>query len=160
MKEPEFWVAVSFVVFIAILVWKGVPGMIISALDARTERIAKELAEARKLREEAQSLLAQYERRREEAEKEAEDIITLARTEAESYAVETRRKLAESLARRSRMAEDKIAQARESAIKEVRTAAADAAVEAATLIIAGQTSGKKADKLIDESIDLLKDRLN
>ena len=160
LKEPEFWVAVSFVIFAGLLIWKGVPGLVARSLDARAERIKRELEEAQKLREEAQELLASYEHRREEAEKEAEEIIIQARAEAENYATEARRKLEESLKRRSQLAEDKIAQAEAAAIKDVRATAADIAVKAATAIIAKQATGSRADKLIDQSIKLVKSQLN
>ena len=96
-REPESWVAVSFVLFVGLLVYLKVPAMLASMLDERSAKIARELAEARKLREEAQSLLTSYQKKRTEAEKDAADIIDLARKEAESYTAEARRKLAETL---------------------------------------------------------------
>lgn len=160
LKTPEFWVAVSFVLFIGILIWKKVPGLVISALDDRAERIANELAEARKLREEAQQLLADYERKRKGAASQAESIVEQARSEAELYAAETRAKLADSIARRTKMAEDKIARAEAGAIKDVRAAASELAIDAASDMIAAAAKGAKGNKLIDESIDLIKTRLN
>jgi len=160
LKTAEFWVAISFVIFCALLVWKKVPGMVNKALDARADRIREQLAEARKLREEAQSLLAEYEKKREDAEKEAEDIVVQARQEAENYAVEARRKLKESMERRARMAEDKINRAQASAIKEVRSAASNIAIKAARELIAADAKGAKGASLIDASIASLQDRLN
>jgi len=159
-KTPEFWVAVSFFIFVGLLVWKGVPGMITAALDARAEKIKQQLDDAQKLREEAQALLADYERKRKDAEKEAQGIVTQAKAEAESYAVETRVKLEDSMARRTKMAEDKIAQAQSEAVKEVRAAASELAISAATSVIADATKGAKGNKLIDESIALIKTKLN
>ncbi len=159
-KTPEFWVAISFFLFVGLLIWKGVPGMITGALDARAERIKNQLDEAQKLREEAQNLLAEYERKRKEAEKEAEAIIAQAKVEAEAMAIETREKLVESLARRTKMAEDKIAQAEAQAVTEVRSAAADLAIAAASDMVEQATKGAKGNKLIDESIALIKTRLN
>lgn len=160
LKTPEFWVAVSFVLFIGILIWKKVPGLVIGALDSRAERIANELAEAQKLREEAQQLLADYERKRKDAARQAESIVEQAKAEAESYAAETRAKLADSIARRTKMAEDKIARAEANAIKDVRAAASELAIDAAGDMIAVATKGAKGNKLIDESIALIKTRLN
>lgn len=160
LKTPEFWVAVSFFIFVGLLIWKGVPGMITGALDARAEKIKQQLADAEKLREEAQALLSEYERKRKDAEKEAEGIVTQAKAEAETYAAETRAKLEDSMARRTKMAEDKIAQAQSEAVKEVRAAAADVAITAATAVIADATKGAKGDKLIDDSIALIKTKLN
>ena len=159
-KEAEFWVGVSFFIFVGLLIWKGVPGMITSALDARAERIKNQLDEAQKLREEAQNLLAEYERKRKDAEKQAEGIIAQAKLEAENIATEARAKLVESLARRTKMAEDKIGQAETQAVNEVRSAAAELAIAAASDMVVESTKGAKGNKLIDESIALIKTRLN
>ena len=160
LATPEFWVLVSFVLFIGLLVYLKVPGKVAVMLDERAARISKELEEARKLREEAQGLLAEYERKRRNAEKEAEAIIVQAREEAEAFAVETRQKLTETVERRGRMAEEKIAQAEAQAIKEVRAAAAELAIAAATRIIVEEVQGAKADQLVEVSIANLKDRLH
>lgn len=160
LATPEFWVLVSFLLFIGLLVYLGIPGKVAAMLDERAARIASELDEARKLREEAQGLLADYERKRRDAEKEAEAILAQARVEAEAFIVETRQKLAETLERRGRMAEQKIAQAEAQAVKEVRAAAAELAIAAATRIIADEVQGAKADQLVDVSIANLKDKLH
>jgi len=160
LATPEFWVLVSFVLFIGLLVYLRIPGKVAAMLDERAARIAKELDEARKLRDEAQGLLADYERRRRDAEKEAEAILAQARVEAEAFVVETRQKLAETVERRGRMAEEKIAQAEAQAVKDVRAAAAELAIAAATRIIADEVQGAKADQLVDVSIANLKDRLH
>jgi F-type H+-transporting ATPase subunit b len=160
LATPEFWVLVSFVLFMLLLVYLKVPGKVTVMLDERAERISKELDEARKLREEAQGLLADYERKRRDADKEAEAIIAQAREEAEIFAAETREKLSETIERRGRMAEEKIAQAEAQAVKEVQAAAADIAIAAATRIIAEEVQGAKADQLVDDSIASLKDRLH
>ena len=99
LSTPDFWVGVSFLLFIGVLIWKKVPSMITKALDDRAERISNELEEAKKLREEAQAMLADYQRKKAEAEKEADNIVAQAKSEAESYAAEAREKLAESLER-------------------------------------------------------------
>jgi F-type H+-transporting ATPase subunit b len=160
LATPEFWVLVSFVLFVGLLVYLKVPHRLAKALDERAERISKELDEARKLRDEAQALLAEYERKRRDAEKEAEAIIIQAREEAEAFAAETRHKLTETVERRGRLAEEKIAQAEAQAIKEVRAAAAELAIAAATRMIAEQVQGAKADQLVDSSIAALKGRLH
>lgn len=157
---PEFWVAVSFVGFIAVLLYYGVPGKIGAFLDQRAEQIRAELEEARRLRDEAQAILADYERKQRDAEKEAEDIVRLARTEAEAMAEETRRNLTESLERRARLAEEKIARAEEQALAEVRSAAVDVAIGAAERLIQHKLSDKAAARLVDDSIKDLKGKLN
>ncbi len=160
MSTPEFWVAVSFVLFVALVVYMGVPGKVMAALDSRAERIANELAEANRLREKAQALLSEYQQKRAEAEAEAESIVAQAKAEAEAYAAETRRKLTETVERRTRMAEQKIASAEALAVKEVQAAATDLAVAAASDLIAADAKGAKANKLIDDSIASLKKQLN
>ena len=160
LSTPEFWVAVSFIMFVALVIYLGVPGKVTAALDARSERIASELAEANRLREEAQALLAEYQQKRIEAEAEAESIIAQAKAEAEAFAAETRRKLGETVERRTRMAEQKIASAETLAVKEVQSAATELAIAAASELIAEDAKGAKAGKLIDESIASLKQQLN
>jgi F-type H+-transporting ATPase subunit b len=160
LATSDFWVLVSFVLFVGLLVYLKVPNRLAKALDERAERISKELDEARKLRDEAQALLAEYERKRRDAEKEAEAIIIQAREEAEAFAAETRHKLTETVERRGRLAEEKIAQAEAQAVKEVRAAAAELAIAAATRMIAEQVQGAKADQLVDSSIAALKGRLH
>lgn len=160
LATAEFWVLASFVLFLGLLLYLKLPAKVASALDERAARIAKELDEARRLREEAQALLAEYERKRRDAEKEAEAIIVQAEAEAEAYAHETRRKLAETVERRSRMAEEKIAQAETQAVKEVRAAATDLAIAAAERIIAEEVRGEKAAELVENSIAALRGKLH
>lgn len=158
--KAESWVLVAFLLFVALLLYLKVPAMVAKMLDERSAKIAKELAEARKLREEAEALLASYQKKRVEAEAEASAILDLAKKEAEAYAEEARRKLSETLERRSRQAEQKIAQAEANAIKEVRTAVTDVAMAAATGLVAEAAKGEKGASLVEESIEALKSRLN
>lgn len=160
LHEPEFWVAVAFVIFIGIIVYYRVPQMMIGALDQRTARIKAELDEARRLREEAQQLLEQYQRKRQEAEKEAEILLASARAEAERAASEAKQKMEEFVARRTRMAETKINQAEAQALNDVRAAAADAAIVAAERILADMAKGSVADALIQQGIRDVKAKLN
>jgi F-type H+-transporting ATPase subunit b len=156
----ETWVAVAFVLFVALLIYLKVPAKVVAMLDDRAARIAKELAEAKRLREEAQALLDEYRKKRVQAEKDAEDIVALARREAEAYAHETHVKLSEMLERRTRQAEQKIAQAEQQAVKDVRTAATDVAIAAATELLGVAAEGSKGNKLIEDSIDAVKSRLS
>ncbi len=160
LHEPEFWVAVAFVIFIGIIVYYRVPQMMIGALDQRTARIKAELDEARRLREEAQQLLEQYQRKRQEAEKEAEILLASARAEAERAASEAKQKMEEFVARRTRMAETKINQAEAQALNDVRAAAADAAIVAAERILADMAKGSVADALIQQGIRDVRAKLN
>lgn len=160
LRTAEFWVAVSFVGFLAILVYYKVPALIAKALDERAAAIRKELDEARRLRDEAQNLLNDYQKKYRNAGLEAESIIEQARGEAEAYAKETRASLAESLERRTRQAEEKIARAEAQAVDEVRAAAVDTALAAAERILREKASGAAGAALIDDSIRSLKGRLN
>src|SRR6185295_20309596 len=140
--EPEFWVAVSFFIFVGLVLYLGVHKKIAAALDNRAAQIKKELEEARHLREAAEKVLADYKRKEGDVAKEAQEIISLAGKEAEILAEETRRSMKEHFERRMKLAEDKIARAEAEALREVRNAAADAAVIAAqTLIAKGLTQG-------------------
>jgi F-type H+-transporting ATPase subunit b len=156
----EFWVAVAFVAFLAILVYYKVPKLIAKALDDRADAIRKELDEARRLREEAQTLLADYQKRHRNVGQEAEAIVDLARREAEAFAHETRASLKDTLERRTKLAEDKIARAEAQAVDEVRASAIDVAVAAAERILREKMAGSGGAALIDQSIRDLKGRLN
>lgn len=160
MLEAEHWTAVATILFVLLLFYMGAHRWLIGALDARRARIQAELDEARRLREEAEALVAQYRAKRGEADKEAEAIIANARMEAERYAAEAKARMEEFVARRTQMAQTKIAQAEAQALADVRAAAADAAVAAAADILAGSTRGKVADDLIAQGIREVKAKLN
>lgn len=158
--NPLFWVLVAFVAFLALLVYYGVPGVVAKALDERADSIRKELDEARKLREEAQSLLMDYQRKAREAEVEAQSIIEQAKREAEALASESRKALTESLERRSKIAEDKIARAEAQALGEVRSVAVETALAAAHEILKTRATGATGDSLVSQSIGDLSGKLN
>ncbi|MGZ8415581.1 MAG: F0F1 ATP synthase subunit B family protein [Methyloceanibacter sp.] len=158
--EPEFWVAVSFFLFVGVVLYLGVHKKIASALDVRATAIAKELEEAKRLREEAEKVLADYRRKQGDVVKETKGIIDLAAKEAEILAAETRRSMKEHFERRMKLAEEKIAHAEVEALREVRAAAAEAAVTAAQTVIAAKLTPEAADKLVSQGIAALKGKLN
>lgn len=160
LSNPTFWVAVSLAIFIALALKMGAGTAMISALDGRGKKVADDLAEARRLREEAEKLLAEYESKRKAAEAEAAAIIAAAKDEAERLAKEAETKLAEFVVRRTKTAEEKIAQAEAQATAEVRAAAADAAVRAAEGILRKQVSGKAASDLVSEGLRDVKAQMN
>ena len=160
LQHAETWVAVAFLLLIALFIYMGLPKKAAELLDERATRIAKELSAAQKLREEAQTLLAEYAAKRQEAETEAKAIVEQARRDAEAYAEEARRKLHETIERRTAAAQQKIAQAEAQAVKEVRSAVTDLAVTAAERLIKDELKGTAGAKLVDQSIADLKDRLN
>ena len=157
---PEFWVLISFTLFVAVLVWKGVPGLIGKALDQRAVAIRTELDEARRLREEAQQLLADYQRKSREDEDEAKAIVETAKREAERLAAETRKALAEQVERRTKAAEEQIARAEAQAVSDVRAAAVDLAVKASESILKTKIAGDTSNSLTDAAIRDLKGKLN
>src|SRR5215212_4581816 len=152
MLEAEFWVAVAFVIFVGILIYVGVPKMLTNALDDRAKPVRAELDEARRLKEEAQKLLAEYRAKQRQADQEAVAIIEGAKAEAERIAAESKVKMEEFVARRTKMAETKIAQAEAQAVADVRAAAAEAAVAAAEKILTQSVKGNVADDLLSRSI--------
>ena len=158
--EAETWVAIGFVVFVAMLLSIGVHRTIGKALDDRSARIKAELDEARKLRDEASALLAEYQRKRREAEGEAQEIVSGAKAEAERLAIEAKARIEEFVSRRTKMAETKIAQAEAQAAADVRAAAAEAAVAAAEKILRQETKGELASRLIARGIDDVGKKLN
>jgi F-type H+-transporting ATPase subunit b len=160
IKEPETWVFVAFLIFVGVLLRVGVPKLLFKALDDRSARIKSELDEALRLRKEAEEVLAEYKRRQDEAEKTAESIIHNAGIEAERMAAEAQSKVEEFIARRTKMAETKIAQAEAQAMADVRAAAADVAVAAAEAILTSTTKGAAAESLLSQGIADLKSKLN
>ncbi|HEY5279588.1 MAG TPA: ATP F0F1 synthase subunit B [Pseudolabrys sp.] len=158
--EAEFWVAIGFLVFLGVLFYVGVHRTIGKALDDRAGRIKAELDDARKLRDEAAGLLAEYQRKRQEAEGEAQEIVSGAKAEAERLAVEAKARIEEFVSRRTKMAETKIAQAEAQAAADVRAAAAEAAVAAAEMILRQETKGDLANRLIARGIEDVGKKLN
>ncbi len=160
MFGAEFWVAVAFVLFIGVLAYFQVHKLMVKGIDDRRDRIKAELNEARRLKEEAQALLAQYREKQRAAEQEAAAIVAGAKAEAERLAAEAKAKMEDFVARRTKMAESKIAQAEAQALADVRSAAAEAAVAAAETILTRTVKGKVADELITKGIDDVKRKLN
>jgi len=160
IDSASFWVAISFFGFVALLVYYKVPALLGGMLDARADAIRKELDEARRLREEAQALLADYQKKRESAEEEAKAIVDQARREADLLTAETRKNLAETVERRTKIAQEKIARAEAQALAEVRSVAVDTAVAAAQRLLQGQVSSTSGGGLVDQSIQELKGKLN
>jgi F-type H+-transporting ATPase subunit b len=160
MQETENWVALAFILFFALLVYLGVHRKITGSLDQRQARIKGELDEARRLKEEAQALLAEFQRKGREAEKEAEAIIAGAKAEAERIAGEAKARMEDFVSRRTKMAEAKITQAEAQALADVRSAAADAAVTAAEKILSIAAKGEVAVNLLQQGIDDVRKKLN
>ncbi|HWX89355.1 MAG TPA: ATP F0F1 synthase subunit B [Rhizomicrobium sp.] len=160
LKDPEFWVAVGFVLVIALLVWKGIPGMVGKMLDQRAAVISAELDEAKRLRAEAAALLADYQKRAAGAEAEARAIVEAATAEAAQFQKDSRIALDAQIQRRALAAQDKIAQAEAAALNEIRGLAADSAVNAAQKLILAKLDEKRTSGLISDSIKGLGEKLN
>jgi F-type H+-transporting ATPase subunit b len=158
--DPEFWVGIGTLVFIALLIWKRVPALVASSLDARAAAIAKELEDARRLRSEAEALLAEYQKKRAAAEEEASSIVAEAKAEAMRFAEESRSAIKAQIERRARQAEEKIAQAEAQAVSELRALAADAAVAAAEKLIAARLDDKQSADLLKRSLEEIPAKLN
>ena len=158
--EPEFWVAVAFVILMAVFVYFGIHRTVLTTLDHRSARIKAELDDARRLKDEAAKLLAEYKARHATAEREAEDIIASAKAEAERIASEAKTKMEDFVARRTRTAESKIALAEAQALADVRAAAANAAVTAASTILSQTVKGPVADDLLAKGITEVREKLN
>ena len=132
--DATFWATAALIVFIALIMYLKVPSMITKSLDDRADKIRSDLDEARKLREEAQALLAEYQRKRRDAESEAETIVEAAKREADTLASDAKKKLDEYVERRTKMAEQKIAQAETQAMQDVKAIAAERAIAASCLL--------------------------
>ena len=158
--EAEDWVAVAFVILVGVFAYLGIHRTVLRALDHRRDRIKAELDDARKLKEEAAKLLADYRAKRESAVREAEEIVANAKADAERIAADAKTRMEDFVARRTKMAETKIAQAEAQALADVRAAAADAAVAAATKILSENVKGSSADALIAQGIGEVRQKLN
>lgn len=160
LGNTDFVVLLAFLLFIAVLIYFKVPGMLTAQLDKRAEGIQAELNEAKALREEAQTLLASYERKQREVQEQSERIIAHAKEEAELAAEQAKEALKASIARRLQAAEDQIASAEAGAVKEVRDRAVSVATEAARAVISKQMTAAAGNKLIDEAIASVGEKLH
>jgi F-type H+-transporting ATPase subunit b len=158
--QPETWVAIAFVILMVLFAYLGIHKTVLTALDHRSERIKAELDDAKRLKEEAAKLLGEYQTRRASAEREADEIIANAKAEAERIAVEAKAKMEDFVARRTKTAESKIALAEAQALADVRAAAANAAVEAASTILSKSVKGSVADDLLAKGIAEVRAKLN
>lgn len=158
--DAEFWVALGFVIFVIGLGYLGVHNKLNAALDGRASKIAAELAEAKRLRTEAEAVLQSFKRKAAAAETEAAAIVAQAKTEAEMMAREAETRMTDFVARRTRQAEGKIAMAETQAAADVRAAASDAAVAMAAYLFKTDPQGTGAAALVDREIGALKAKLN
>lgn len=160
MFDAPFWALLALVIFFAVIIYLKVPRTITGSLDSRAAAIQEELEAARKLRIEAEALLAEYRRKAATADSEARAIIDQARREAEALGREARQRMEDYVASRTRMAETKITQAEAQAVQEVRALSADVAIAAAERILAAKTKGAPGETLIEKSIADVKTRLH
>lgn len=160
LANTNFVVTLAFLLFIAVLVFFKVPGHLAGLLDKRAEGIKAELDQAKALREEAQTILASYERKQQEVAEQAERIIAHAKEEAEIAAAQAKQELEASIARRLAAAGDQIASAEANAIKDVRDTAIAVAVAAAGDVIAKQMTAAKGNALIEDAIGQVGDKLH
>jgi F-type H+-transporting ATPase subunit b len=158
--DAPFWALLALILFFILLIYLKVPGSVAAALDKRARAIADELDTAKRLREEAEGLLAEYRQKAAAAETEAANIVEQARREAEALAGEARTRMEEYVASRTRMAEQKIARAEAEALQEVRALSADIAIGAAEKLLAARVKGDAGAALIERSIADVKGRLN
>jgi F-type H+-transporting ATPase subunit b len=159
-EDPETWVAIAFVILMGVFAYIGVHRTVLKALDNRSARIKAELDDARRLKDEAAKVLAEYKTRRASAEREAEEIVAGAKAEAERIAVDAKAKMEDFVARRTKTAESKIALAEAQALADVRAAAADAAIAAASSVLSKTVKGKVADELLAKGITEVQQKLN
>ncbi|MDH4414957.1 MAG: F0F1 ATP synthase subunit B [Rhizobium sp.] len=158
--DASFFALVALVLFFVLLAYLKVPGMMAKALDERADKIRDELAEAKRLREEAQHLLAEYQRKRKEAEAEAAAIVAAAEREAAALTAEAKQKTEEFVARRNALSEQKIKQAETEAVNAVRAAAVDLAIAAAEKVLAKKADEAVQQTLFKASVAEVKSRLN
>ncbi len=158
--DATFWAFVALLIFLAVAIYFKVPAMLARQLDERANRVRADLEEARRLREEAQGLLAEYQRRKAEAERDAQELLASAQREAERLMAEAREKSQDYVARRTALAEQKIGQAERDAVNEVRASAVDIAVEAARKILAARGDEGLNSSLFENSLNEIRTKLN
>ena len=158
LHDPTFWTLVAFVIFV-LAVFRPVKKAVLSGLDARIEQVRNEVEEAQKLREEAQALLASYQRKQRKAAEEAEAIANRAREIAEHHRTEAQKDLEAMLARQEALAIEKIAQAEAAAVQEVRDLAIDLAITATEKILTDKVAGDLSNTLVDNAIQELPQKL-
>ena len=158
--DATFWAMIALFIFIGVVVYMKVPAMIAKALDERAARIRNELEEAQRLRQEAQQLLAEFQKRRKEAEKEAAEMVVIAKRESDLIIADAHKKTEEYVARRAVLAELKIGQAEREAINEVRSIAVDVATEAARKVLADRLDEKTSAQLFQDSLKAVETKLN
>lgn len=158
--DNTFWALVGLLIFLGIVIYMKVPAMMAAGLDARADKIRADLDEAKRLREEAAALLAEYQGKRKAAEADAENIVKSAKRDAEALAAEAKVKTEEFVKRRTAMAEQKIAQAENDAVNAVRASAIDVAIAAAARILGAKQSEKLSADLFKQSLSDVKSRLN
>ncbi|WP_149739654.1 F0F1 ATP synthase subunit B [Rhizobium sp. RU20A] len=154
------WAFVGLLIFLGLMVYLKVPGMLAKSLDERAGKISSELAEAKRLREEAQALVAEFQRKRKDAEQEAASIVAAAKREADALTAEAKAKTEEYVARRTALSEQKIRQAETDAINAVRSAAVDLAIAAAEKVIAAKSDAGTQNELFTNALGEVRTRLN
>jgi F-type H+-transporting ATPase subunit b len=152
LQNTDIVVAIGFFIFVGILLYYGVPKLIASRLDDRAVKIRKDLDDARAIREEAQALLAQYERKQKEVRALAEEIVEAARVESAKAAEAGKEDIRRSVERRLKTATDQIAAAEAAAVREIRDKAASVAVAAAAEVIRSRMSEADAEALVSRAI--------
>ncbi|QFU07821.1 ATP synthase subunit b precursor [Rhodobacteraceae bacterium THAF1] len=160
LDNTDFVVTLGFAIFIGILLYYKIPSTLLGMLDNRAEGIKADLAEARELREEAQTLLASYERKQKDVQAQADRIVENARAEAEANAEKAKAELATSVERRLAAAKDQIAQAEDDAKRQIRSRAVDVAIAAARQVLAEQMDASRRNTTIDESIETVRAKLH
>ena len=158
--DATFWAMIALFIFLGVVVYFKVPGLIAKGLDARAAKIRGDLDEAQRLREEAQQLLVDFQKKRKEAEQEAADMVAAAKRESDLLIEEAHKKTEEYVARRAALAELKIGQAERDAVNEVRSIAVDVATEAARKVLAGRLDEKTSVELFKDSLAAVQTKLN
>ncbi|MEL0184430.1 MAG: ATP F0F1 synthase subunit B [Hyphomicrobiales bacterium] len=153
LEKDATWVAIGFILFILMLIYFKVPGQITKILDNRAEKIKNELDEARKLREEAQAILADFQKKNNEAEKSAKALIDEAKKIAKNYEKEAKLKFEESLERRKKLLDEKLKRAEVEALNQIKNDITDIVFDAIDKTLSNDNINKDAsDKIIDSGI--------
>ncbi|MGR3466026.1 F0F1 ATP synthase subunit B [Limimaricola sp.] len=160
LGNTDFIVLLAFLLFVGVLLYFRVPREVGKMLDKRADGIRAELDDARGLREEAQSLLASYERKQKDVQTQADRIVSNARDEANRSAEQAKIDIEKSIQRRLTAAEEQIQSAQDKAVREVRDQAVTVAIAAARQVITEKMTAQRANKMIDDSIQTVGAKLH
>ena len=151
--DATFWVAISFLIFVGVIIYFKVPQKIDDSLNESIKKIKENLDNAEKLKDEAKNILSQYDSKVSKSKEEIKNLITDAKNQAEQNIIKTNEEFHKVIENRKKSAEEKIKQMKVQAIKDVKNSSVDIAISSVEKIIKNSIDKKKLDKVYISSIE-------